>query len=175
MIPRKTNTRLTHTKCTIAATFALAMIALAAQVPAAGAEAPAASPPGTSDAAPAATPTQNAAVRNPRTARPRPGSIDYRVRLLTAELKLDAKQQQQVRRILEDQRAMTLKSWGDESVPSAVRVKNTQAISEKTADRIRAILDEKQRERYIKPIPPAAKAATSSANVETYMNATQRK
>jgi len=164
---------------------ALALTLWVASTPARSEDAPAppgavssdeASPAAASTAAPTATVDEPAAEWNSRAHRPRRAGVDSRLRLLTAELKLDTKQQAQVRHILEDQRALTLKAWSDESVPSAVRVKTTQTISEQTADRIRAVLNDKQREKYIKPIPPEARpATTTSANVENYIDATQRK
>jgi hypothetical protein len=115
-----------------------------------------------------------APVRNSHVPQARSSGIENRVRLLAAELELDANQQARVRRILEDQRALTVKAWGDESVPSAVRVKATQAIGEQTADRIRAVLSARQRERYSKRLPPEVRGGTTSASVEGYIDATQR-
>jgi len=109
------------------------------------------------------------------TRHPARSGIDARMQLLTAELDLDASQQAQVRRILEEQRALTLQAWSDESVPSAVRVKTTQVVAEQTAARIRAVLNDKQRARYIKPRPPETPSATTSADVEHYIEATERK
>ncbi len=96
------------------------------------------------------------------------------MQLLTAELELDASQQTKVRRILEDQRALTMRAWSDESVPAALRVKATQAIGEQTADRIRALLNARQREKYSKPLPPEVRRGTTSPSVEGYIDATQR-
>jgi hypothetical protein len=138
---------------------------------------PRAEAPGSDAGDPAATPApvEPRAALNPRPRKPRRGGIDARVRLLTAELQLDAKQQELVRRILEEQRAATLKAWSDESVPSAVRVKSTQVVAEQTADRIRAILNDQQRERYIKPVPLEARATPNAPDLDGYLKGTQRK
>lgn len=93
---------------------------------------------------------------NPRSHHPRRGALESQVRLLTAELQLDANQQQQVRRILDEQRQQTLKAWSAESAPSNTRMKTTQAIAEQTADRIRAVLTEAQRKKYPQPRLAAA-------------------
>jgi len=95
-------------------------------------------------------------------------SIDYRIQLLTAELGLDARQQQAVRQALESQREQVARAWADPAVPSAVRVKSTQAIGDRTADQIRAVLTEEQRARYIKPRQQHAAAAPT--DVQALMN-----
>jgi Spy/CpxP family protein refolding chaperone len=100
-------------------------------------------------------------------------SLDARVKLLTTELKLTPQQQQSVRKILEDQRQQVARAWSDTSVPSAVRVKATQAIGDRTADQIRALLTEEQRAKYVKPRQPGTSAA--SADVEQWMNAAARR
>lgn len=122
-----------------------------------------------------AAPAEQAGARNSHVRPALRGGIEYRMQLLTAELDLDASQQTKVRRILEDQRALTVKAWSDDSVPSAVRVKATQVIGEQTADRIRAILNVRQRVRYGKRLPPEVRRGTTSASVEGYIDATQRK
>jgi hypothetical protein len=99
----------------------------------------------------------------------RSGGLDKRVQLLTAELGLDAGQQVQVRQILMEQRALTLKAWSGDSVSSALRVQSTRNIAEHTAERIRALLDDKQRERYSKPWP--IHEQPSAASVNSWLNA----
>jgi hypothetical protein len=77
--------------------------------------------------------------------------IEQRIALLTAELGLDAQQQSEVRKVLLDQRTQVLKVWNDESIPAGYRVIATRAISDKTAERIRALLSEEQKAKYIAP------------------------
>src|SRR2546421_9191684 len=48
-------------------------------------------------------------------------ALERRVTLLSAELSLDAQQQVQVRRILEDQREQVMKIWHDSSLAAANR------------------------------------------------------
>lgn len=99
-----------------------------------------------------------------------------RVNVLTQALGLDAKQQFELRRVLEGQREQVRKVWDDESVPAAYRIIATQSISDKTADRIRALLTEEQRKKY-KPPRPAHGAAVDSAqpSVEDWMKAAKSK
>jgi len=107
-----------------------------------------------------------------RTATP----LDRRVALLAAELKLSAAQQIEVRSALNRQRAAVLQVWSDTTLAPAVRIARTQAISERTADDVRALLNDAQREKYIKPRPreaPVVGAAGSS--LESWMGSNSPK
>jgi hypothetical protein len=90
------------------------------------------------------------------------GGLDDRVRLLSAELGLDAKQQAEVRQVLERQREQMSRAWSATAVPPAYRVSTTRAISARTADQIRALLTEAQRRKYIAPKPPHVAADDSA-------------
>jgi hypothetical protein len=108
--------------------------------------------------APEAKPSESAPVWNSRSHRPRRVGTDAELRRLTAELQLDANQQQQVRRILEEQHQRTLKAWSTDASPSASQMKATQAIAAQTADRIRAVLTDEQRKKY-----PQARVASATS------------
>jgi hypothetical protein len=113
-----------------------------------------------------------ASVHQPQ--RGRKGStLEDRVNALAKSLDLDPQQQEGLRRVLLAQREETLAVWADQSIPAAARVKGTELIGERTADRIRALLNDKQRARYTEP-RPAQQAAPGSArpSVETWMNKT---
>jgi hypothetical protein len=97
--------------------------------------------------------------------------LDQRVALLARELDLDARQQGQVRRILLQQKAEVTQAWSDESRSAPLRIEASRAISARTADRIRAILDDRQRERYIKPQPALAGGAQPAGKVESWISA----
>ena len=98
----------------------------------------------------AGAPSGSAVPNNPRPRQPEQKSksgLEERVQLLAKELDLDTRQQTSVKAILAAQRAEMLKAWSDPSVPAAVRVGTTQAISARTSERIRAVLTESQREK----------------------------
>jgi hypothetical protein len=101
-------------------------------------------------------------------------ALDSRVQLLSKELDLDARQQAEVRGILLRQKAEVSQVWSDEATPAAIRVAATRAIVDKTADRIRAVLNDEQREKYIKPLPPEARE-TNPADLESYLQTTRPK
>jgi hypothetical protein len=94
--------------------------------------------------------------------------LDSRVQLMAKELDLDASQQAALKSILLTQRAEVAKVWDDPSVPATVRVATTQAVSEKTAERIRAILNDEQREKYIKDHPRDVPVGTPGGDVQKW-------
>jgi hypothetical protein len=100
--------------------------------------------------------------------------LDRRVMLLAKELRLDANQQAQVKKVLERQREEVARVWNDSSIPPARRVSATQAIGDRTADRIRALLSDDQRKKYIQPRQRDAAVGTAGGNVESWMNAGKR-
>jgi len=103
-------------------------------------------------------------------------ALEQRVTLLAAELSLDAQQQAQVRRILEDQREQVMRVWNDSSLPAANRVSATRVIGDRTADRIRAILTEEQKAKYYQaPKPRDAGENSASPSVEEWMKAAAAK
>ena len=110
----------------------------------------------------------------PAATAPHPESaLQRRVTLLAVELGLDAQQQSAVGRILEDQRRQVMNVWNDASVPAAYRVNATRTISDRTGDRIRALLTDAQKEKYNKPRKPRqAPADTPALSVEDWMKAT---
>jgi protein CpxP len=102
--------------------------------------------------------------------------LDDRIKALTKALDLDAKQQAELRKVLESQREQVRKVWDDATVPAGYRVTTTQAISDKTADQIRALLTEEQRKKYKPPrVPHEAASGAGTRSVEDWMNATQPK
>jgi Spy/CpxP family protein refolding chaperone len=114
-------------------------------------------------AAPAHAAPRSHAHRTPAT------TIDSRVQLMAKELDLDANQQATLKSILLTQRAEVAKVWNDPSVPATVRVATTQAVSEKTAERIRAILNDEQREKYIKEHRRDVPVGTPGSDVQKWM------
>jgi hypothetical protein len=97
-------------------------------------------------------------------------ALDRRVALLVRELDLDDSQRLKVRALLVGQREQVLRVWDDESLPSGLRVKQTQAISERTQDEIRALLTDEQKQKYSKPRPAGAAAGGSPAELATWMD-----
>ena len=101
--------------------------------------------------------------------------LDRRIALLVRELDLDATQQLKVKGVLERQREQIVRVWQDESVPGALRVARTQAISERTEDGIRALLTDAQRQKYFKPRTDRAAIGGTSDDLATYVDKMNRR
>jgi hypothetical protein len=97
--------------------------------------------------------------------------LERRVMLLTKELGLTAGQQLRVKQVLELQREEVTRVWSDTSIPAARRVAATQAVGDRTAARIRALLDEEQRRKYLKPRRREAAVGAGGADAAAWMNA----
>jgi Spy/CpxP family protein refolding chaperone len=105
--------------------------------------------------------------------RPAPGrhqahGLEDRVKILSKALDLDAGQQLDLKKILEGQREQVMKAWSDPSVAPAYRVLATQAIGDRTADQIRALLNDEQRKKYGAP-RQAREAGGAGPGVEDWM------
>lgn len=122
-----------------------------------------------SDVAPAAVLAPNAAAAH-RVART---GIAGRVQLLTRELGLDTQQEQAVAALLAQQRTSVARVWSDPSVPAALRVGATQAIGDRTAEQIRALLNEEQRKRYLQPRQHDAPVGAPGGDVQKWMQSAQ--
>ena len=103
---------------------------------------------------------------------PAESPLDRRVATLSKALDLNAEQQSMLRAALEQQRAEIERVWNDPSVPAAYRVGATRAITDRTADRIRAFLNDEQKKKY-NPPPRQEQNAATSTDVEAWMKATR--
>ena len=110
--------------------------------------------------APAVAPATGTPARVSRT--PRGSGLDERVALLAAELNLDAGQQAEVRKLLESQREQVRQVWSNSSIPAGSRVGATRAISGRTADQIRALLNDDQKKKYLAARQPHSPADQSA-------------
>jgi hypothetical protein len=103
-----------------------------------------------------------------------PAALDHRVSVLTKALNLDARQQAELQRILAEQRQSVRKIWSDQALLPAERVPATRAVGDRTANQIRAILNDEQKKKYSPPKPPPA-ADTKPPDVSAWMDATRHK
>jgi len=101
--------------------------------------------------------------------------LDRRVSLLTRELSLSVAQQMQVKKVLEAQREQVAAVWDETQTPAARRVSATQAIGDRTAEQIRALLTDEQRKKYIQARQRDVAVGTPGGDVETYMKSDKRK
>jgi hypothetical protein len=97
--------------------------------------------------------------------------LEQRLRLLSRELKLTAAQQQQVRAILVNQREAVAGIWNNPQISPAERAPAVRAVTDDTAERIRAVLTPEQRDRYIKAVPKSQITAGGRPHVEGWLKA----
>jgi hypothetical protein len=95
-------------------------------------------------------------------------ALEQRLRLLTRELSLTAGQQESVRHILEGQQAAVRALLDDPRVSPAERAPAIGAIQERTANEIRAVLNDEQKDEYYKPRP--ASGAERHPDIETWLD-----
>jgi hypothetical protein len=121
------------------------------------------------DQAPVTPPGSNQEAHTP--ARP----LDNRVAVFTRALGLDAAQQAQLTRVLEERREQISRVWSDTAVPAANRIAATRAIENHTADQIRALLNDEQKKKYNLPRPAQPVAPDpGQRSVEEWMEATRK-
>jgi hypothetical protein len=122
-------------------------------------------------------PTGRATEATPSQAPPRSASaraLEHRVAMLTKALDLDARQQAELQGIFAGQREAVRKIWNDRTLLAAERVPATRAVGDRTADQIRAILNDEQKKKYNPPKPPPAPDA-KPPDVAAWMDATSKK
>jgi hypothetical protein len=78
-------------------------------------------------------------------------SLDLSVQRLATGLHLTSQQQQQLRTLLVQQHDQVGHVWSDPQLSAGERIALTQQISHRTADAIRAMLDDEQRKLYNPP------------------------
>jgi len=95
-------------------------------------------------------------------------ALERRIRLLARELDLNASQQESVRHILEDQQAQVRAVLSDPRVAPTQRGAAIGAIQERTADQIRSVLTEEQKQKYHKAKPISA--GSQHPDVQTWLD-----
>jgi Spy/CpxP family protein refolding chaperone len=97
--------------------------------------------------------------------------LEQRLRLLTRALKLTAAQQQKVRDILVSQREAVAGIWNNPQISPAERAPAVRAVTDDTAQRIRAVLTPEQRDKYIRAVPKSQITAGGRPDVEGWLEA----
>ena len=101
-------------------------------------------------------------------------TLEHRVAMLTKALDLDVRQQAELQGIFAGQREAVRKIWNDRALLPAERVPATRAVEDRTADQIRAMLNDEQKKKYNPPKPPPA-PDTRPPDVSAWMDATRKK
>lgn len=95
--------------------------------------------------------------------------LEQRVQLLSRELDLNLEQRAAVRRILQGQREAVQHIWQDPAIDPAERAPAVRLLGERTADQIRAVLNEEQRKKYNRALTDGALSTRSNVNVEGWL------
>ncbi len=167
-----------HARGSIAAVLLPLVIAMAAPVaadPAALSSVGASSSPGGEISTPGAqAPALEGARQQARHRQGRPSAED-RLQGLVKGLKLDAAQQAEVRRALEAQREAIRRLTSAPADPEVPRVAAIHAITDRTTERIRAVLNEEQKKLYSQPLPHDFAPGEGKPGVEEWLNALRPK
>jgi Tfp pilus assembly protein FimV len=94
---------------------------------------------------------------------------------LVKGLKLDAAQQAEVRRALQAEREAIRRLLSAPPDPEVPRVAAIHAISDRTAERIRAVLNDEQKKLYGQPLPHDVAAGEGKPGVEAWQKALREK
>jgi hypothetical protein len=108
----------------------------------------------------------------PRDQRP---DLDNRARRFAKMLELTEAQQTELAKVLTSQREQIRELWRDQKVPPEYRVGAMRAINEQTEDRIRALLNDEQKKKYVSSRPRDPARTSQQPNVDYWPNATQPK
>jgi hypothetical protein len=98
-----------------------------------------------------------------------------RLQVLVKGLKLDGAQQAEVRRALQAQREAIRRLTNAPADPEVPRVAAIHAITDRTAERIRAVLNDEQKKLYSQPLPHDFAAGEGKPGVEEWLNALRPK
>jgi hypothetical protein len=101
--------------------------------------------------------------------------LDTRARRLAKMLELTEAQQSQLAKVLASQHEQIRKLWRDQKVPPEYRVDAMRAINEQTEDRIRALLNDEQKKKYVSSRPRDPARTSQQPNVDYWPNPTKPK
>jgi hypothetical protein len=109
----------------------------------------------------------------PHVARKR-ATIDDRVKVLAKNLDLNESQQTAVKKILERRQQETLRIRRDPTIAGSARIEQFRMLQDRTAEEIRAVLNEEQRKKY-DPFAARRIPQTEGRSVEDWLKATTPK
>ena len=99
-------------------------------------------------------------------------SLDDRIKALAKSLNLNEAQQAAVKKIIEQRQQETLRLRLDPSIAGSDRIDRLRAIQDQTADRIRLVLNEEQRQKYNPVTPRKLPPAPDQRSVEDWIQTT---
>lgn len=101
--------------------------------------------------------------------------LDSEGRRLAKVLELTEAQQAELVKILTGQREQIRTLWRDQKVPPEYRVSQMQAIHDQTEERIRALLTDEQKKKYVSSHPREPSKTSQRSDLEHWLNAQKAK
>jgi cytidylate kinase len=102
-------------------------------------------------------------------------NAEDRLQGLVKGLKLDRAQQAEVRRALQAHREAIRRLTSEPADPEVSRVAAIHAITDRTTERIRTVLNDEQKKLYSQPLPHDFAAGEGKPGVEEWLNALRPK
>lgn len=102
-------------------------------------------------------------------------SIDDRVKSLAELLDLNERQQTELKRVLWSRHDQVIKILRTQSLSPVDRVNQFRAINDNTVERITALLNEEQKEKYNPPRQQEAPGISPKASLEDWLKVTRQK
>jgi hypothetical protein len=99
-------------------------------------------------------------------------NIDDRVKVLAKNLDLNESQQSAVKEILEQRQQETLRLRLDPAITPSARIARFRVLQDKTVERIRAILNDEQRKKYVPLAVRGIQPAPDQRSVEDWLKVT---
>jgi hypothetical protein len=101
--------------------------------------------------------------------------LDSRAQKLATMLQLSEPQQAELARILANEHEQIRQLWREQKVAPEYRVSAMRAISDKTEEQIRALLNDEQKKKYIASHPHNSSPSNQESTLDYWLHATQPK
>jgi len=101
-------------------------------------------------------------------------TVDDRVKVLARSLELNESQQSAVKNILERRQRETMRLRRDPTITGSARIEQFRMLQDRTAEEIRAVLNEEQRKKY-DPFASRRIPQSEGRSVEDWLKATTPK
>ena len=102
-------------------------------------------------------------------------TLDSRARRLAKILQLTDAQQIELARVLASQREQIRRLWSEQTIAPEFRVSAMRAINEKTEERIKGLLNDEQKDRYMSAHPPQTPGTPQQSTLEYWLDASTPK
>jgi hypothetical protein len=106
----------------------------------------------------------------PATTTEEPPGLDSRARRLVSALGLTDAQQAELAKILASRRELVRRLWTEQTIAPEYRVSAMQVINDKTEERIRALLNDEQKKKYLASRPTQSNGSSQQSALDHWLN-----